>query len=198
MLNMDTQQKSRTSIVVSKEEMMHQWQFLCENRELLLHRMGHPPHAFVKTFGCQGNVADSEKIMGMLINMGCEQAEDEKQADIILYNTCAIRENAEIRLFSMVGELKRLKQANPSILIGLCGCMMQQDTVLETIRQKYRHVDLVFGTFNLYKLPELMKTREESGCTVFDIWQENQEVVEDLPSIRHFPYKGKCQHYVRV
>ena len=84
MLNMDTQQKSRTSIVVSKEEMMHQWQFLCENRELLLHRMGHTPRAFVKTFGCQGNVADSEKIMGMLINMGCEQAEDEKQADIIL------------------------------------------------------------------------------------------------------------------
>ena len=75
---------------------MHQWQFLCENRELLLHRMGHTPRAFVKTFGCQGNVADSEKIMGMLINMGCEQAEDEKQADIILYNTCAIRENAEI------------------------------------------------------------------------------------------------------
>lgn len=104
---------------------MHQWQFLCENRELLLHRMGHTPRAFVKTFGCQGNVADSEKIMGMLINMGCEQAEDEKQADIILYNTCAIRENAEIRLLSMVGELKRLKQANPSILIGLCGCMMQ-------------------------------------------------------------------------
>ncbi len=184
MLNMDTQQKSRTSIVVSKEEMMHQWQFLCENRELLLHRMGHTPRAFVKTFGCQGNVADSEKIMGMLINMGCEQAEDEKQADIILYNTCAIRENAEIRLFSMVGELKRLKQANPSILIGLCGCMMQQDEVVRQIRKSYPFVELIFGTHVLHTMPELLNRILRGERRVVNCYEgEGREnrIAEHLP-----------------
>src|SRR5699024_10096610 len=110
--------------------MMRQWEMAGQNRQLLIHRMGHAPRAWVKTFGCQGTVADSEKIMGMLIDMGCEPALDEKQADIILYNTCAIRENAQVRLLSMVGELKRLKQANPNMIIGLCGCMMQQEAVV--------------------------------------------------------------------
>ena len=87
-------------------------------------------------------------------------------------------------------QMKHYKKENPNAIVALCGCMMQQDHVLQTIQQKYRHVDLVFGTFNLYKLPELMRTREESGTPVFDIWQEHQEVVEDLPSIRHFPYKA--------
>ena len=140
--------------------------------------------------GCQMNAHDSEKLEGMLDEMGYERTQEETEADFIIYNTCCVRENAELKVYGKLGWLKHYKKQNPNAVVALCGCMMQQDTVLETIRQKYRHVDLVFGTFNLYKLPELMKTREESGCTVFDIWQENQEVVEDLPSIRHFPYKA--------
>lgn len=140
--------------------------------------------------GCQMNAHDSEKLEGMLDEMGYERTQEETEADFIIYNTCCVRENAELKVYGKLGWLKHYKKENPNAVVALCGCMMQQDTVLETIRQKYRHVDLVFGTFNLYKLPELMKTREESGCTVFDIWQENQEVVEDLPSIRHFPYKA--------
>ena len=136
------------------------------------------------------NAHDSEKLEGMLDEMGYERTQEETEADFIIYNTCCVRENAELKVYGKLGWLKHYKKENPNAVVALCGCMMQQDTVLETIRQKYRHVDLVFGTFNLYKLPELMKTREESGCTVFDIWQENQEVVEDLPSIRHFPYKA--------
>ena len=136
------------------------------------------------------NAHDSEKLEGMLDEMGYERTQEETEADFIIYNTCCVRENAELKVYGKLGWLKHYKKQNPNAVVALCGCMMQQDTVLETIRQKYRHVDLVFGTFNLYKLPELMKTREESGCTVFDIWQENQEVVEDLPSIRHFPYKA--------
>ncbi|MBE5077691.1 tRNA (N6-isopentenyl adenosine(37)-C2)-methylthiotransferase MiaB [Anaerotignum lactatifermentans] len=136
------------------------------------------------------NAHDSEKLEGMLDEMGYERTQEETEADFIIYNTCCVRENAELKVYGKLGWLKHYKKENPDAVVALCGCMMQQDTVLETIRQKYRHVDLVFGTFNLYKLPELMKTREESGCTVFDIWQENQEVVEDLPSIRHFPYKA--------
>ena len=153
-------------------------------------KLGRPLFAKVVTLGCQMNAHDSEKLEGMLDEMGYERTQEETEADFIIYNTCCVRENAELKVYGKLGWLKHYKKENPDAVVALCGCMMQQDTVLETIRQKYRHVDLVFGTFNLYKLPELMKTREESGCTVFDIWQENQEVVEDLPSIRHFPYKA--------
>lgn len=153
-------------------------------------KLGRPLFAKVVTLGCQMNAHDSEKLEGMLDEMGYERTQEETEADFIIYNTCCVRENAELKVYGKLGWLKHYKKQNPNAVVALCGCMMQQDTVLETIRQKYRHVDLVFGTFNLYKLPELMKTREESGCTVFDIWQENQEVVEDLPSIRHFPYKA--------
>ena len=153
-------------------------------------KLGRPLFAKVVTLGCQMNAHDSEKLEGMLDEMGYERTQEETEADFIIYNTCCVRENAELKVYGKLGWLKHYKKENPNAVVALCGCMMQQDTVLETIRQKYRHVDLVFGTFNLYKLPELMKTREESGCTVFDIWQENQEVVEDLPSIRHFPYKA--------
>lgn len=153
-------------------------------------KLGRPLFAKVVTLGCQMNAHDSEKLEGMLDEMGYERTQEETEADFIIYNTCCVRENAELKVYGKLGWLKHYKKENPNAVVALCGCMMQQDTVLETIRQKYRHVDLVFGTFNLYKLPELMKTRAESGCTVFDIWQENQEVVEDLPSIRHFPYKA--------
>ena len=105
MLNTQTKQREDASAVVSREEMMRQWEMAGQNRQLLIHRMGHPPRAWVKTFGCQGNVADSEKIMGMLIDMGCEPALDEKQADIILYNTCAIRENAQVLSRKSVREI---------------------------------------------------------------------------------------------
>ena len=175
---------------------MHQWQFLCENRELLLHRMGHTPRAFVKTFGCQGNVADSEKIMGMLINMGCEQAEDEKQADIILYNTCAIRENAEIRLFSMVGELKRLKQANPSILIGLCGCMMQQDEVVRQIRKSYQMCirDSQYSYINEVEETEATKALLDTYKEFTKMVDEANAITEDLDA-RYAAY-SKAEAYM--
>lgn len=140
--------------------------------------------------GCQMNAHDSEKLEGMLTEMGYERTSEETEADFVIYNTCCVRENAEQKVYGKLGWLKHYKKTKPDTLIALCGCMMQQDTVLETLRTKHRHVDIVFGTFNLYKLPELMLTRMESGATVYDIWQEHKEVVEDLPSIRHFPYKA--------
>lgn len=141
--------------------------------------------------GCQMNAHDSEKLEGMLTEMGFDRTEEETEADFIIYNTCCVRENAEQKVYGKLGWLKHYKETkNPNAVIALCGCMMQQETVLQTLRQKYRHVDIVFGTFNLYKLPELVETRMESGETVYDIWQEHREVVEDLPAIRHFPYKA--------
>ena len=137
------------------------------------------------------NAHDSEKLEGMLDEMGFDRTDEETEADFIIYNTCCVRENAEQKVYGKLGWLKHYKETkNPDAVIALCGCMMQQETVLQTLRQKYRHVDIVFGTFNLYKLPELVATRMESGETVYDIWQEQHEVVEDLPAIRHFPYKA--------
>ncbi len=122
--------------------------------------------------------------------MGYERTDEETDADFIIYNTCCVRENAEQKVYGKLGWLKHYKKDKPDTVIALCGCMMQQDSVIKTLRQKYRHVDIVFGTYNLYKLPELMNTRMESGDTIYDIWQEQEEIVEDLPSIRHFPYKA--------
>ena len=166
---------------------MRQWQMAGENRQLLVHRMGHTPRAWVRTFGCQGNVADSEKIMGMLLDMGCEPAQQEDQADIILYNTCAIRENAQVRLLSMVGELKRLKAANPSIIVGLCGCMMQQKEMVNQIRVSYPFVELIIGTHGLYTLPELINRLLKGERRVVNYFEgEGREnpIAEGLPMRR--------------
>lgn len=183
----ETQPNSKPPVVVSREEMMRQWQMAGENRQLLVYRMGHAPRAWVRTFGCQGNVADSEKIMGMLLDMGCEPAQQEDQADIILYNTCAIRENAQVRLLSMVGELKRLKAANPSIIVGLCGCMMQQKEMVNQIRVSYPFVELIFGTHVLYTLPELINRLLKGERRVVNYFEgEGREnpIAEGLPQRR--------------
>ncbi len=126
----------------------------------------------------------------MLKEMGYEEAAEEKDADFIIYNTCCVRENAENKVYGNLGYLKHQKKENPDMKIALCGCMMQQDIVLQTIKDKYKHVDIVFGTFNLYKLAELMYINMETKSPVFDIWQEHGEIVEDLPTIRHFKYKA--------
>lgn len=186
-------ERQRTTALPAEAELARQMEYIREIRQendRYFAETGKHKKFYSLAMGCQMNAHDSEKLEGMLDEMGYERTQKETEADFIIYNTCCVRENAELKVYGKLGWLKHYKKQNPNAVVALCGCMMQQDTVLETIRQKYRHVDLVFGTFNLYKLPELMKTREESGCTVFDIWQENQEVVEDLPSIRHFPYKA--------
>ncbi len=142
------------------------------------------------TFGCQMNAHDSEKLLGMLTQMGYEETKEEADADFIIYNTCCVRENAENKVYGNLGYLKHKKEQNPDMRIALCGCMMQQPTVLETIRKKYRHVDIVFGTFNLYKLPELMYRNMQSGSPIFDIWDKHGDIVEDMPSIRKYKFKA--------
>lgn len=144
----------------------------------------------VSTFGCQMNAHDSEKIEGMLEQIGYTKTSLEEEADFILYNTCCVRENAEMKIFGKLGYLKSLKRKKPSLLIGLCGCMMQQDIVIEKLKKSYRHVDLIFGTYNIYKLPELLQTRLETGKAVIDIWDSHQDIVEDLPSIRKHSFKS--------
>lgn len=152
--------------------------------------LGRPLFCCTQTFGCQMNAHDSEKISGMLKEMGYTEVEDEKNADFIIYNTCCVRENAENKVYGNLGFLKHQKEINHHMKIALCGCMMQQSNVIETIRKKYRHVDIVFGTFNLYKLPELMYRNIETNSTIFDIWDKHGEIIEDLPSIRKHKFKA--------
>lgn len=186
-------EQKRTTALPPEAELQRQMEFIRQIRkenEAYTAKTGRQKKFYSLAMGCQMNAHDSEKLEGMLDEMGYVRTDEETDADFIIYNTCCVRENAELKVYGKLGWLKHYKKENPDAVVALCGCMMQQDSVLQTIRQKYRHVDLVFGTFNLYKLPELMKTRAESQSTVFDIWQEHQEVVEDLPSIRHFPYKA--------
>ena len=145
---------------------------------------------FILTTGCQMNAHDSEKLSFMLNDMGYEHTDDEQDADFILYNTCCIRENAEEKIYGRLGYLKHYKEKNKNIKIAMCGCMMQQEQVLERIKRTFKNVDIVFGTFNIYKLPSLMLTNMETGDTIFDIWQEHGEIMEDFRSIREIPFKA--------
>ena len=178
---------------ISAEELKKQQEYIAKIRsinEKFEETEGRKKTMCIQTFGCQMNAHDSEKILGVLEEMGYVEAKDEKSADFIIYNTCCVRENAENKVYGNLGFLKHQKELNPHMKIALCGCMMQQSTVIETIRQKYKHVDIVFGTFNLYKLPELMYRNIETNSTIFDIWDKHGEIIEDLPSIRKYKFKA--------
>ncbi len=142
------------------------------------------PKAFVHTYGCQGNVADSEHIKGMLIEMGYELCDDINSADFVLYNTCAIREHAEDRVFGNVGAIKKLKKSKPDLIIALCGCMMQQQHIADKIKASYPFVNLVFGTHVTHKLPELVYTLLKNKKRVFCIEESEGVIAEGLPSSR--------------
>ena len=144
-------------------------------------KTGKKPLALVRTYGCQQNVSDSQKISGMLELMGYDFTEDTEQADLILFNTCAVREHAEQRVFGNVGALAHEKQRRPSMIIGLCGCMVQQEHISEKIRRSYPYVDLVFGTHVLYRLPELLFKAMTSDRRVFETGGEDGVIPEGLP-----------------
>lgn len=142
------------------------------------------PKAFVHTYGCQGNVADSEHIKGMLIEMGYTLCDDPSQADFILYNTCAIREHAEDRVFGNVGALKKYKKDKPGLIIALCGCMMQQEHIAEKIKKSYPFVNLVFGTHVTHRLPEFVSKVLCTGKRLFCIEDSEGVIAEGLPTSR--------------
>ena len=143
-----------------------------------------PPLAFVDTYGCQQNEADSEKLRGMLSKMGYAFTDDEYQADVIVINTCAVREHAEMRVLGNVGALIHTKRAKPDQLIVLCGCMMQAPSNVEKIKRSYRHVDLVFGTFALPRFPRLLFEALGRTGRIYDVDQDDGTIVEGLPVYR--------------
>ncbi|MBZ4653682.1 MAG: tRNA ((37)-C2)-methylthiotransferase MiaB [Peptococcaceae bacterium] len=142
------------------------------------------------TFGCQANERDSETIAGLLREIGYERVEEPTQADLILFNTCCVREKAENKVLSRIGELKDLKSQNPHLIIGICGCMVQQEKIVEKIRRRAPHVDLIFGTHNIHELPELVQSIKNLRVPQVHILPDREEIVEGLPSHREFPFKA--------
>lgn len=141
------------------------------------------------TYGCQMNENDSEKMSGMLENMGWEKACGTEDADLIIMNTCSVRENANNRFFGNLGNLKKLKKQKPSLIIAACGCMMQEEHVVRTLKEKYSFVDLVFGTHNIASLPELLSECEGKKMVV-EILEDTDSLAEGLPVKRHFHHKA--------
>ena len=172
---MSENQSKRT---ISDEEMAQQREYIYKIRKNIENRSVRPL-AFVETYGCQQNSSDSEKIKGMLYDMGYDFCDKASEADFILYNTCAVRENAELRVFGNLGALKNIKRKREDVIIAVCGCMMQQEHIANKIKSRYKHVDLVFGTHALYRFPQLLYNVLE-GKREFDIKNEDGSVFEDI------------------
>ncbi|MGB4177035.1 MAG: tRNA (N6-isopentenyl adenosine(37)-C2)-methylthiotransferase MiaB, partial [Halanaerobiales bacterium] len=145
---------------------------------------------FIITYGCQMNEHDSEKLAGMLEAIDYHKAEEVEEADIILINTCTIRENAELRVFGKVGELKRLKENNPDLIIGVGGCMMQSEKAVRHLYEKHPQVDLIFGTHNIHHVPDLIKRIEKERSRIVEVWDEEEGLIPDLPSVRESDFKA--------
>ena len=176
----------------SEEESLRQKEAVLRAKELvgqLRDKLGRIPTCCVTTFGCQMNSRDSEKISGILLEAGYELVEDEV-ADFVIYNTCTVRDNANQRVYGRLGTLLAMKKKHPDKKVALCGCMMQEPAVIEKILKSYPQVDLIFGTHNIYKFAELLCAMLENRGRIVDIWQETDQIVEDLPTHRKYPFKS--------
>jgi len=176
--------EERKNIQVSTEEITRQRQFLEEVKQINYQeelKTGRKKLYHLVTFGCQMNENDSERLAGFLGEMGYVETENINDSDVIIYNTCCVRENAELKVYGHLGALKHLKEEKPELIIAVCGCMMQQPEVVEHIRKKYRHVDLIFGTHNLFKFPELLYTAISSNSPLVEVWETAGTIAEGMP-----------------
>ncbi|MCQ4921717.1 tRNA (N6-isopentenyl adenosine(37)-C2)-methylthiotransferase MiaB [Tissierella carlieri] len=145
---------------------------------------------FIKTYGCQMNEHDSEKISWILENMNYIETQNIEEADFIIYNTCLVRENAEVKVYGNLGSLKQLKRQKADLMIAVCGCMMQREEARNVILSKHRHVDIIFGTHNIHKLPQLINNHLQTGETIVDIFEDGREIIENINSNRKYSYKA--------
>ncbi|RKI86716.1 tRNA (N6-isopentenyl adenosine(37)-C2)-methylthiotransferase MiaB [bacterium 0.1xD8-71] len=176
-----------------EREPQRQYYFIKKCREIVKKKseeLGRPLYACSVCMGCQMNARDSEKLSGILVQVGYTLTESEEDADLVLYNTCTVRDNANQRVYGRLGYLNSLKKKNPHLRIILCGCMMQEASVIEKIRRSYRFVDLIFGTHNIFKFAQLLCTMYENQEMIVDIWQETDQIVEELPVQRKYAYKS--------
>lgn len=175
--------------IIPAEELELQREYMEKTAELFTHRE-ESPLAHVHSFGCQQNVSDGEKIKGMLAQMGYGFTDDVDKADLVLFNTCAVRENAEDRVFGNVGALKHVKKRNPDMIIAVCGCMVQQEHIAERLYKSFPFVDLIFGTHVIHTLPRLVWERLNGGKRTVSIPHESGFVLEGLPIRRESDIKA--------
>ena len=172
---------------VEEEKIARQKSYIMKLREYSENfrvKNGRAPLANTETYGCQQNENDTERIRGILKEAGFEFCDKADIADLVIYNTCAVRENAEQKVFGRLGILKHLKESRPELIIGLCGCMVQQESITEKIKKVHSHVDLIFGTHALYKLPELLYETITQKKSIVSIENSDGEIAEDIPILR--------------
>ena len=182
----------RKEIQLTESQLDRQLYYIAQCKgyvQALKQKSGRPLTCCICTFGCQMNARDSEKLLGILQEIGYEPTESE-EADIVIYNTCTVRENANLRVYGRLGHLNGLKRKNPDMVIALCGCMMQEPEVVEKIKKSYRFVDIVFGTFNIFMLAELLHHHWETKTQIIDIWEDTKDIVEELPTQRKYAFKS--------
>lgn len=166
--------------------------FIEEKYELSedLKKLGQGKYYYIKTYGCQMNVHDSENIKAILESMSFQETEDFEQADFILLNTCAIRENAHNKMFGFLGRVKHLKEERPHIITAICGCMAQEESVVDALMKKYKWVDIVFGTHNIHRLPYILERSMARREQEIEVFSKEGEVVENIPVKRDSKYKA--------
>ena len=187
------EEKIKRNRLVSREEMEKQKEYTAlirEENESLLLSGGQRPRAFVLTLGCQQNEADSEKLSGMAEAMGYEMCGDPADASLIMVNTCAIREHAEKRALSLVGQYKHLKAKNPELIIVICGCMVVQEHRVEEIKHRYPYVDILFGTSSIHRFPELLYEKRRRHKRIFHPDETDYLVAEEIPIARQSDYRA--------
>ncbi len=179
--------------MVPQQEPDRQYYFMDEVKKLILDKSREAGRTLtynVTTFGCQMNAHDSEKLKGILESCGFEEVEEQENADFVLLNTCTVRENANTRLYGHLGQLKHIKAERPGMVIAICGCMMQEPHVIETLKKSHRHVDIIFGTHNIYKLAELLYLYYVNKKPVIEILEAGTGAVEALPQKRKYGFKA--------
>ena len=187
-----TNQNINLSNEIPDKEPERQYYYIEKAKEYIQKKsqeIGRPLTFCVTTFGCQMNARDSEKLRGILLEIGYIEA-SEDIADFVIYNTCTVRENANTRVYGRLGQLKPRKKKNPNMMIGLCGCMMQEPEVVEKLKKSYGFIDIIFGTHNIFKFAELIVTRLESQRMIIDIWKDTDQIVEGLPNERKYFFKS--------
>lgn len=180
------------NLLIPEKEPERQYYFIDKVKELIRkkeERKGRKLTYNIQTFGCQMNARDSEKLAGILEEVGYIY-KDAEEADFVIYNTCSVRENANTRVYGRLGRLNVIKKHNNDMLIAMCGCMMQEPDEIEKIKTKYKFVDIVFGTHNIFKFAELVYTKLTSDGMIIDIWKDTNQIVEDLPDVRKFSFKS--------
>ena len=179
---------------ITQKEICEQKEFILKLKELnqlFCEKNGRKPLAKTETYGCQQNENDTERIRGVLSEAGFLFCDEEIDADVVIYNTCAVRENAEQKVFGRLGILKHMKESRPEMIVGLCGCMVQQEHITEKIKKVHPHVDLIFGTHALYKLPELLyKAMTKGKKSIVDIHDSDGKIAENMPILRDYTQKA--------